>query len=247
MKKVVITGVAGGVGRACAQLFLDTGWEVYGQDRIKPESTSDLTGFLQGDVSSPALWSEAVPKWLSSHLPIHVLVNNAATQIIDSLLETTDESWELVQAANLKAPFMAIRSVVPMMAEEGASIVNVSSVHALATSPNISAYASTKGGLVALTRAAALELAERNIRVNAVLPGAVDTAMLRHGLERSADMSGVQEAIVKLAAKTPLKRIGRPREIAEAIFFLADNDRSSFITGQTLVVDGGAMARLSTE
>jgi NAD(P)-dependent dehydrogenase (short-subunit alcohol dehydrogenase family) len=247
MKRVVITGVAGGVGCACAKLFLDAGWEVYGQDRDKTEIAGMLTGFLQGDVSSPALWSDAVPQWLNGNLPIHALVNNAATQIIDPLLETTDESWEEVQSANLKAPFMAIRSVVPLMADEGASIVNVSSVHALATSPNISAYASTKGGLVALTRAAALELADRNIRVNAVLPGAVDTTMLNQGLERSAGTGGLQQAKAQLASRTPLKRIGHPDEIAESIFFLADNDRSSFITGQMLVVDGGAMARLSTE
>lgn len=247
MRRAVITGVAGGVGSACARLFLAAGWEVYGQDQADCELADEMTGFLQGDVSKPSLWSDAVPRWLSSHLPIHALINNAATQIIGPLLETTDESWEQVQAANLKGPFMAMRSVVPMMSKEGASIVNVSSVHALATSPNISAYASTKGGLVSLTRAAALELAERNIRVNAVLPGAVDTEMLDQGLGRSAGISGLQSARTRLAARTPLKRIGRPEEIAEAIYFLADSDRSSFITGQMLVVDGGAMARLSTE
>lgn len=247
MRRVVVTGVAGGVGSACAKRFLDAGWEVYGQDKFKPNKGGELTGFLQGDVSDPELWAQAVPKWLNGNLPLHALVNNAATQLTDSLLETSNEEWEEVMAVNLKAPFMAIKSLVPLMAEEGAAIVNISSVHALATSPNIGAYASSKGGLLALTRAAALELAARNIRVNAILLGATDTNMLRQGLERSAAGDELNKAKARLAGKTPLGRIGKPREIAEAIYFLADNDRSSFITGEALVADGGAMARLSTE
>jgi NAD(P)-dependent dehydrogenase (short-subunit alcohol dehydrogenase family) len=94
---------------------------------------------------------------------------------------------------------------------------------------------------MAFTRSAAVELAESSIRVNAVLPGAVESPALRAGLSRSP------EARDTLIARTPLKRIGRPDEVAEAILFLADNDRSSFMTGQSLVVDGGALARLSTE
>ena len=235
------------MGSACAKRFLSAGWEVYGQDKIEPNNAGELTGFLKGDVSDPELWGRAVPDWLGENLPLHALVNNAATQITRSLLETSNAEWEEVMAVILKAPFMAIKSLVPLMAEEGAAIINVSSVHALATSPNISAYASTKGGLLALTRAAALELAERNIRVNAVLPGATDTNMLSSGLERSAEPGKLSAAKAQLAAKTPLGRIGKPQEIAEAIFFLADKKRSSFITGEALVVDGGAMARLSTE
>jgi NAD(P)-dependent dehydrogenase (short-subunit alcohol dehydrogenase family) len=247
VKRVVITGVSGGVGSACAKRFLEAGWEVYGQDRVKPSNAGELTGFLQGDVSDPELWAHAVPQWLDGNLPLHALVNNAATQITHSLLDTSNEEWDEVMAVNLKAPFMAIKSIVPLMAEEGAAIINVSSVHALATSPNISAYASTKGGLLALTRAAALDLAERNIRVNAVLPGATNTDMLSKGLERAAEPDELGTAKAQLAAKTPLGRIGTPQEIAESIYFLADKDRSSFITGETLVVDGGAVARLSTE
>ena len=95
--------------------------------------------------------------------------------------------------------------------------------------------------LVALTRAAALELAADGVRVNAVLPGAVDTEALREGLSRRRDAEAI------LISRTPLGRIGRPEEVAEAILFLADADRSSFITGQSLVVDGGALAQLSTE
>jgi NAD(P)-dependent dehydrogenase (short-subunit alcohol dehydrogenase family) len=126
--------------------------------------------------------------------------------------------------------------------------VITSSVHAVATSANIAAYAASKGGLLALTRAMAIEFAPDDIRVNAVLPGAVDTPMLRAGLGRGHVGHGdIQERLDNLAAKTVNGRIGTPEEIAHAIYFLADNTQSSFMTGQALIVDGGATCRLSTE
>ncbi|HEY3310218.1 MAG TPA: SDR family oxidoreductase, partial [Anaerolineales bacterium] len=125
---------------------------------------------------------------------------------------------------------------------------NTSSVHAVATSVNISAYAASKGGLLALTRAMAIEFAPDNIRVNAILPGAVDTPMLRAGMNRG-HLSGddIHVRLENLARKTVNGRIGQPEEIAHAIYFLADNTQSSFMTGQAMIVDGGATARLSTE
>jgi NAD(P)-dependent dehydrogenase (short-subunit alcohol dehydrogenase family) len=134
------------------------------------------------------------------------------------------------------------------MHKQGGAIVNVSSVHAVATSANIAAYAASKGALLALTRALAIELAPDNIRVNAVLPGAVDTPMLHAGLSRGhvagADLPALMQALSK---RTVMGRIGQPTEIGQTILFLADSERSSFMTGQALVVDGGATARLSTE
>jgi NAD(P)-dependent dehydrogenase (short-subunit alcohol dehydrogenase family) len=130
-----------------------------------------------------------------------------------------------------------------LIATRGA-VVNVASVHAFATSRNIAAYAASKGGLMAFTRAAALELAPHDVRVNAVLPGAVDTPALRDGLGRSGAATAAE---ANLIGRTPLQRIGRPSDIAHAILFLADHQRSSFITGQGLVVDGGALTRLGTE
>jgi NAD(P)-dependent dehydrogenase (short-subunit alcohol dehydrogenase family) len=118
----------------------------------------------------------------------------------------------------------------------------------VATSANIAAYAASKGGLLALTRAMAIEFAADNIRVNAILPGAVDTPMLRAGLNRGHVGHGdMQERLDNLAAKTVNGRVGEPEEIARTIYFLADNTQSSFITGQALIADGGATARLSTE
>ncbi len=126
--------------------------------------------------------------------------------------------------------------------------MNVSSVHAIATSANIAAYAASKGAMLALTRALAIELASNNIRVNAVLPGAVDTPMLYSGLSRGhLQGDNVLDLVEQLGSKHVIGRVGQPQEIAQAIYFLADQSRSSFMTGQGLVVDGGATCRLSTE
>ena len=123
--------------------------------------------------------------------------------------------------------------------------MNVSSVQAIATSANIAAYAASKGAMLALTRALAIELASNNIRVNAVLPGAVDTPMLYSGLSRG-HLQG-DNLVEELGFKHVIGRVGQPQEIAQAVYFLADHSRSSFMAGQSLVVDGGATARLSTE
>jgi NAD(P)-dependent dehydrogenase (short-subunit alcohol dehydrogenase family) len=121
-------------------------------------------------------------------------------------------------------------------------------VHAVASSKDIAAYAASKGGMLALTRAMAIEFAPVNVRVNAILPGAVDTPMLRSGLNRDhAGTGSLEERLENLARNTVSGKIGTPVEIAQAIFFLADGELSSFMTGQALIVDGGATARLSTE
>jgi len=118
----------------------------------------------------------------------------------------------------------------------------------VATSANIAAYAASKGGLLAFTRAIAIEFAPDNIRANAILPGAVDTPMLRAGLSRGHLQGGdILERLDNLARKTVSGRVGKPEEIARAIYFLADDAQSSFMTGQALIIDGGATARLSTE
>jgi NAD(P)-dependent dehydrogenase (short-subunit alcohol dehydrogenase family) len=180
---------------------------------------------------------------------IHALVNNAAIQVCKPIVETTVEEWDAVMASNLRSVFLFVKLAHPLMkAAGGGAIVNVSSVHAIQTSANIAAYAASKGGLLALTRAMAIEFAPDDIRVNAILPGAVDTPMLRAGLGRGHVGQGdMQERLDNLARKTVNGKVGKPEEIASAIYFLADNEQSSFMTGQALVVDGGATARLSTE
>lgn len=229
----VVTGAAGGIGSVTCDLLQARGWDVVAMDR-RPV---DRPGALQVDLAD----APAVVRALDALPRVDALVNNAALQLYKSILDTTVEQWDAVAAVNIRAAFVCLKALHPQLAAARGAVVNVSSVHALATSGSIAAYAATKGGLAAFTRAAAIELAPLGVRVNAVLPGAVDTPALRAGFARCA---GAEAALVE---RTPLERIGRPQDIAEAIAFLLDGERSGFITGQELVVDGGALARLSTE
>jgi glucose 1-dehydrogenase len=249
-KVMMITGAAGGIGRATVKVFADHGWNVIGVDRSDYDDPFPENGlFIRADISKPEQ-IELIYEKVSAYTPIlNAVVNNAAIQVVKSIMETTVEEWDEVMHSNLRSVFLGARLAFPLLKDSGnGAIVNVSSVHAIATSANIAVYASSKGGLLALTRAMAIEFAPYNIRVNAILPGAVDTKMLRSGLNRGdTSYQDVTERLENLANKTVNGRIGRPEEIAHSIYFLADSTQSSFMTGQALVVDGGATARLSTE
>ncbi|NET41046.1 SDR family NAD(P)-dependent oxidoreductase [Okeania sp. SIO2B3] len=248
-KVAVITGVASGIGKATAELFGKQGWQVIGIDVSEPaESLTERGDFFLADVSDSEAWEKIVAGIREKQGRVDALVNNAGVQVCKPFVETTPQEWNRVMGVNLTSVYLAVRNVYPLMEKAGGAIVNVSSVHAIATSANIAAYAASKGGLLALTRALAIELGPSRIRVNAVLPGAVDTPMLQTGLTRG-HLAGenLSELVEQLGSKHVIGRIGLPVEIAEAIYFLADGDRSSFMTGQSLVVDGGATARLSTE
>ena len=248
-KTVLITGAAGGIGRATVALFAEKGGRVIGVDRNPFGDGFPQHGlFIQCDISRPEDMHAIFEKTRAFSDSLDVLVNNAAQQIAKPLVETTVEEWDAVMASNLRSVFLGAKLAHPLLKMHGGAIVNVSSVHAVQTSANIAAYAASKGGILALTRAMAIEFAPDNIRVNAVLPGAVDTPMLRAGLDRGHVGHGdMQERLDNLARKTVNGRVGTPQEIAHAIYFLADNEQSSFMTGQALVIDGGATARLSTE
>lgn len=248
-KIVLITGAAGGIGSAAVRKFTQAGWKVIGVDRRAYDGDFPADGlFILADISKPQDIS-AIYDQASAFSPyLNAVVNNAAVQVSKAIVDTTVEEWDMVMASNLRSVFLGAKFAHPMLVKAGGgAIVNVSSVHAVATSINVAAYAASKGGILALTRAMAIEFAPDNIRVNAVLPGAVDTAMLRDGMERGQHGgASMQERLENLARKTVNGRIGKPQEIASTIFFLAERE-SSFMTGQALIVDGGATARLSTE
>ena len=255
VRTMLITGAAGGIGRATVRVFAEAGWHVIGVDRADFDAGGQFDPFpanglfIKADISEPGDLQVIYEKAHTFSQRLDAVVNNAAVQIAKPLIETSVEEWDAVMASNLRSVFLGAKLAYPLFkAAGGGAIVNVSSVHAVATSANISAYAASKGGLLALTRAMAIEFAPDNIRVNAILPGAVDTPMLRAWLGRG-HVGGitVNDRLENLARKTVNGRIGKPEEIAHAIYFLADQTQSSFITGQALIVDGGATARLSTE
>ena len=252
-KTVLITGGAGGIGYATAQRFHQEGWTVIGLDYKNAKELAEEVGqgaiahYIQIDLADAAALQEAIASLKAEFSTLHSLVNNAALQICKPAVEMTVAEWDQVMAVNVRAAFLLAQGLYPLLQAANGSIVNVSSVHAIATSANIAAYAASKGALSALTRALAIEFAP-HIRVNVLLPGAVNTPMLQDGLRRG-HLSGdnVDDLMTDLGNKTIMERVGQPQELAEAVLFLADGDRSSFMTGQSLVVDGGAIARLSTE
>jgi len=245
LKSALITGVCGGIGRALATSLAVEGWAVYGADISDPQSDLSLDKFWQGNVAEEAFWRDIVMAELHTEKVLHGFVHNAAVQPCSPITETSLAEWNETLAVNLTAAFLGTRYLVPLMEGRNAAIVNVSSVHAMATSAGMAAYVASKGGLLAFTRAAALELADKGIRVNAVMPGAVETPMLEAGLKRGpGDPDGAR---IRLVSQTPLQRLAEPDEIASAVAFLLDGSKSSFITGQALTVDGGVLARLASE
>jgi len=242
----IVTGSSGGIGSATARAFVRDGWEVIGLDRVEPEAAEPGITTVLCDLGNTQEICDAIATHLGDR-PLHALVNNAALQVNKALSETTDQEWDEVMNINVRSAFVCMRETHPSLVQARGAIVNVASVHAVATSANVGAYAASKGALVALTRAAAVELAELGVRCNTVLPGAVDTPMLRDGLARRPHPDGADGNLQDLISRTPLRSVATPEDIAATILFLADNEKSAFTTGHALVVDGGATAKLSTE
>jgi len=241
---VIVTGCIGGLGSAIVAGFAAEGWSVIGTDRFDEHADESLDRYVAADLSA----IDGVDRFFADLGPLDRLdavVNNAAIQVNQSLVDTDDATWEEVFRVNLDAAFRLIRQSAPLLAQTSGAIVNIGSVHSLATSSNVAAYAISKGALATLTRTVALELAHLDVRCNIVLPGAIRTPMLLDGLGRRGTESDREfEALV---ARTPLGRVAEPEEIVPTVLHLADPARSGFLTGQAIVIDGGASLRLGTE
>lgn len=237
-KVALVTGAARGIGLATANRFLADGWRVAlldidGDNLARTMTALDLpdrTLALTADVADEPQVNVALDRLRSTFGRLDALVNNAGVAIFTAAHETAVADWQRVLAVNLTGPFLVTRAATPLLAEQGGAIVNITSISGLRASTLRVAYGTSKAGLAHLTKQFAVELASAGIRVNAVAPGPVDTAMAKavHSPEIRKDYHDT----------IPLNRYGLESEIAEAIFFLC-SERASYITGQILAVDGG--------
>ena len=246
-KIALITGAASGIGRATALLFAREGAAVAIADfnqagQSVAEEILRAGGkaiFEPADVTRTADCQRAVERTLQEFGGIHVLFNNAGIIRRASVLELSEEDWDRTMAVNVKSIFLMSRQVIPgMIKAGGGSIINTASGWGLAGGARAAAYCASKGAVVLLTKAMAVDHGPQHIRVNCICPGDTDSAMLRD----EAKQLGQPEASFLIdSARRPLGRIGTPDEIAQAALYLA-SDASSFVTGTALVVDGGGLA-----
>jgi len=237
-KSALITGAARGIGLATAKRFLADAWRVALLDidadtlaRTHAALPADATIAIRCDVADPAGVAAAIATVANQFGRLDALVNNAGVAVFKPILDVTYEDWSRVLAVNLTGPFLCAQAAAPLMRDSGGgAIVNITSISGLRASTLRTAYGTSKAGLAHLTQQQAIELASLGIRVNAVAPGPVDTAMAK-AVHTPEIRAAYHDAI-------PLNRYGLETELAEAIFFLC-GDRASYITGQTLAVDGG--------
>ena len=246
-KVALITGAASGIGRATALLFAREGAAVAIAD-ISQTGKSVAEEILQNggraifehvDVTQTADCQRVVERTLREFGKIDVLFNNAGIMRRASIVELSEEDWDRVMSVNVKSIFLMSRQVIPIMIKTGGgSIVNTASGWGLAGGPRAAVYCASKGAVVLLTKAMAVDHGRQNIRVNCICPGDTDTGMLRNEAQQLGER---EDLFLAQSAHRPLGRIGKPEEIAKAALYLA-SDASSFVTGTALVVDGGGLA-----
>ena len=238
-KAALVTGAARGIGLATTKRFLADGWNVALLDideatlnRTHAALAGSGTSFaIHCDVAERTQVADAFATVARQFGRLDALVNNAGIAIFKPILDVTYEDWSRVLAVNLTGPFLCTQAAAPLMRDSGGgAIVNITSISGLRASTLRTAYGTSKAGLAHLTQQQAIELAALGIRVNAVAPGPVDTAMAK-AVHTPDIRAAYHDAI-------PLNRYGLEEELAEAIFFLC-SDRASYITGQTIAVDGG--------
>jgi len=247
-KVALITGAASGIGRATALLFAHEGAAVSAVDldeaggQAIAQTIVDDGGraiFLRCDVSQAADCQRAVGQTVEKLGGLDILFNNAGVIRRATVLDTTEAEWDRVMAVNVKSIFLLSRYAIPVMAQAGGgAIINTGSGWGLVGGRKAVSYCASKGAVVNMTRAMALDHGGQKVRVNCVCPGDTDTAMLR---DEARQLGQSDEQFLAGAADRPLGRIGQPEDIAQAVLYLA-SDASSFVTGATMVVDGGGLA-----
>jgi NAD(P)-dependent dehydrogenase (short-subunit alcohol dehydrogenase family) len=248
-KVAIVTGAASGLGAASARRLAEEGACVMLTDRAVAEgekvAESILTiggkaAFMAHDVTLEDDWSAVVAATLKAFGRLDILVNNAGVSGGGSpLMEQTLENWRGLLAINLDGVFLGMRAAGAAMAETGGSIINLSSILGKVGQAGAGAYCASKGGVLMLTKAAAVEWAPLKIRVNSIHPGYIDTPMVSGFLHEAENSNELREMIIN---RHPLGRLGLAREIADGVVFLA-SDEASFMTGSELVIDGGYTAQ----
>jgi NAD(P)-dependent dehydrogenase (short-subunit alcohol dehydrogenase family) len=244
----LVTGGASGIGHATSLLLASEGAAVVVIDLDDvggaevAEEIVDAGGraiFQRCDVSRSSDCRYVVQETVDVFGGLDILFNNAGIIRRSTVLEISEEEWDRVMAINVKSIFLLSKSVIPVMSERGGGvIVNTASGWGLVGGRNAVSYCASKGAVVNMTRAMALDHGEQNIRVNCICPGDTDTPMLR---DEARQLGRVDEQFLAEAADRPLQRIGKPEDIAQAVLYLV-SDAASFVTGAALVVDGGGLA-----
>jgi len=244
-KVAIVTGAASGIGRATAAMFGRDGATVVVVDRNRAGGEATAAAichsggkaiFLYADVSRSSDVETIVAESEKQFGGLDILVNNAAVQIMKTLTETSEEEWDTLHSVNLKGVFLGCKHAIPVMLRKGKGvIINVASVLGFVGDPDLTAYCATKGGIIALTRAAALGYGPMGIRINCICPGDVETDLLTEFFNAKPDPAAARKEVT---AHYALRRIASPDEIAKCIGFLA-SDEASFMTGATMTVDGG--------
>ena len=248
MKIVLLTGCAGGIGEEISKKFKAEDWTVIGVDIKQSYKSKYVDLYIEKDLSKSNSIKEIITIIQNKYDKIDCLINNAAYQVCQPIWDTSEEDWDKVYSCNVKAIYLFVKYGLELLKKSKGCIINIASVHSIATSNKIAAYASSKSAIVGLTKNLAIELGQFDINVNSISPGAINTQMLKDGLKRGHVGLNLDEneMIKNLANKHVIKKIGEPSDIASFCLFLSSST-TNFFTGSNFVIDGGASIKLSTE
>jgi NAD(P)-dependent dehydrogenase (short-subunit alcohol dehydrogenase family) len=248
MKVVLITGSSGGIGLSLCKKFKKENWIVVGTGRSTKYDATVIDFYIDKDLINEDSPKEIIKIINDKYERLDCIVNNAAYQICKPIWNMSVEEWDMIYNCNVRSIFLFTKYGLELLKKSKGNIVNIGSVHSVATSNEIAGYASSKSAISGLTKNLAIELGQFGIRVNCVSPGAVDTKMLREGLLRGHVGNDDTNTLVNnLGELHLLGKVGNVDEIAEFVYFVSNDDNGRFINGANLLIDGGASIKLSTE